>query len=304
MRRRFLRALAAAAPALASRARAAWAAGPSRLPLCFSTLGCPDWGWDRVLSEAERLGFAAIELRGLGGELDLTARPEFQGARLRESRDQLTGRGLEVAALGASAELHEPDPRRRAEHLDEGRRLVDLAHALRARHVRVFGDKLVPGEPRAATVERIAAGLRALGGHARGSGVSVLLESHGDFVRASGLLEILRAVDLPQVALLWDAHHTFVAGHEAPAETFRAVGPFVRHVHLKDSRQGTQYVLTGDGTVPVRETVRALAAGRYAGLFSFEWEKRWHPEIAPPEVAFPHYARVMREYLADAGVVR
>jgi sugar phosphate isomerase/epimerase len=303
VRRRFLGGLAAAAaaPALALRASAASGTAPARLPICFSTLGCPDWDWDRILREAERLGYAAVELRGLRGDLDLPARPEFRGARLHASRSQLTGRGLEVVALGASAELHDPDERKRAAHLDEGRRFVDLAEALRARYVRVFGDELVPGEARAATVERIARGLRALAAHARGSGVTILLESHGDFVRAPALLEVLRAVDLPQVGLLWDAHHTFVAGHEPPADTFRALGPLVRHVHLKDSRGGAEYVLTGEGTVPVRDTVRVLAAGGYAGVYSFEWEKTWHPEIAAPEVAFPHYARVMGGYLAHAG---
>jgi sugar phosphate isomerase/epimerase len=79
----------------------------------------------------------------------------------------------------------------------------------------------------------------------------------------------------------------------------------VRHTHLKDSRPegaGVRYVLTGSGTVPVRETVNVLAAAGYKGYYSFEWEKKWHPEIEAPEVAIPHYAKVMREYLRDAGV--
>ena len=61
-RRRFLGALGAtlAAPAiLHGRAR------PKRFPLAFSTLGCPAWSLARVLDEAARLGFAAVELRGL-----------------------------------------------------------------------------------------------------------------------------------------------------------------------------------------------------------------------------------------------
>lgn len=309
MRRRFLSALAAtAAPALlpALRAGPASSRGPDRLPLAFSTLACPGWAWKRILGEAERLGYAAIELRGLQGDLDLPARPEFSGTRLRESRDQLADAGLEAVALGASAEMHEPDPGQRAAHLDEGRRFIDLAHALRARYVRVFGDRFVPGEAHAATIDRIAAGLRVLGEHARGSGVLLLLESHGDFVRSPLLLEVLRAAaGPPEVALLWDAHHTFVSGMEAPGETLRALGRLVRHVHLKDSRperHGVRYHLTGEGTVPVRETVRVLAAGGYDGLFCFEWEKTWHPEIAAPEIALPHYARVMGSYLAEAGV--
>jgi sugar phosphate isomerase/epimerase len=114
----------------------------------------------------------------------------------------------------------------------------------------------------------------------------------------------MTAVGLPNVALLWDAHHTFVAGKEAPAETFKALGRFIRHTHLKDSRpegSDVRYVLTGEGTVPLKETVRVLAAAGYAGYYCFEWEKKWHPEIEEPEVAFPHYVRVMTAYLAEAA---
>jgi predicted xylose isomerase-like sugar epimerase len=52
----------------------------------------------------------------------------------------------------------------------------------------------------------------------------------------------------------------------------------------------------------VKEQVRVLAAAGYKGLYCFEWEKKWHPEIEEPEVAFPHYAKTMAEYLSAAGV--
>jgi hypothetical protein len=61
-------------------------------------------------------------------------------------------------------------------------------------------------------------------------------------------------------------------------------------------------VLTGRGEVPVKETVKVLVAGGYRGYYCFEWEKRWHPEIEEPEVAIPHYAKVMSQYLAEAGI--
>ena len=52
----------------------------------------------------------------------------------------------------------------------------------------------------------------------------------------------------------------------------------------------------------MKEQVRVLAAAGYEGLYGFEWEKKWHPEIEEPEVAFPHYAKTMAGYLAAAGV--
>jgi sugar phosphate isomerase/epimerase len=301
-RRQFLHSLTAAvtAPAVI-RAQAR----PKRLPIAFSTLGCPNWEWKKILAQAAQMGYAAIELRGLLHEMDLAKCPEFGGGRLKQSLKDLNALGLRISDLGSSANLHEPDPAKRAAQMDEAKRFLDLAHQLGAPYVRVFPNKFVPGEEREVTLERVIAGLRELSEHAPGSGVGVILESHGDFTDSATLLEVLKGAARPNVNLLWDAHNMFVAHREDPAEVFTRLGGYVRHTHLKDSRpegKGVRYVLLGTGAVPIRQVVRLLAAAGYRGYYCLEWEKRWHPEIEEPEVAFPHYAKVMREYLAEAGV--
>jgi predicted xylose isomerase-like sugar epimerase len=65
---------------------------------------------------------------------------------------------------------------------------------------------------------------------------------------------------------------------------------------------GRRYVLTGTGDVPVRQQVEELAKAGYRGFYSFEWEKRWHPEIEEPEMAIRQYAEVGSAYLRGAGV--
>ena len=301
-RRQALATLAAslAAPALLrakSRAR--------RLPLAFSTLGCPGWPWKKVLAEADRMGYAGIELRGIEGDMDLTKRPELSGDGLKQARRDLRALGLVITDLGASARMHEKDPAARAAQLDEGRRFIDLAHALGVPYVRMFGDKMPPDEAKEDVLKRIVDGFQQMAAHAKPAGVTVLIESHGDFTHSADLQTILERVGSPAFALLWDAHHTFVAGGEAPTETFARLGRFMRHTHLKDSKpegNDRRYVLTGTGEVPVKEQVRVLAASGYKGYYCYEWEKKWHPEIEEPEVAFPHYAKVMTDYLAQAGV--
>jgi sugar phosphate isomerase/epimerase len=300
-RRTFLATLGTAAAPAILRARAA----QKRYPIGFSTLGCPAWSWTRVVEEADRLGYAAIELRGVAGEMDLTKVPELSGARLTETRGELSSRGLVVSDLGASANMHEKDPAAREKNFDEGRRFIDLAQAMGVKYVRMFPDKVPPGEEKSAVIARIVEGFQKMAAHAKTAGVVVLVESHGDFTSAKDLEAILRGVGSDAFALLWDAHHTFVAGKETPPDTYAVLKPWVRHTHLKDSKPDgadRRYVLTGTGEVPVREQVRVLAKGGYRGYYNFEWEKRWHPEIEEPEVAFPHYAKVMREYLDAAGV--
>ncbi|MEO7271185.1 MAG: sugar phosphate isomerase/epimerase family protein, partial [Vicinamibacterales bacterium] len=273
-------------------------------PLAFSTLGCPAWSWQTILRQADTLGYAGLELRGVAGEMDLTKVPELTGTRWAETRTDLAALGLTVSDLGASAAMHLTGTARETA-LDEGRRFIDLAHTMGVKYVRVFGDQIPPGDAREAVFARVTDGFRTLAAHAATAGVTVIMETHGDFTHAPDVTAIHRAVASTAFAILWDAHHTFVAGHEQPADTWQALGAWVKHCHLKDSlpaEKDRRYVLVGTGEVPVKAQVQVLASHGYQGFYCFEWEKKWHPEIEEPEVAFPHYARTMTSYLQAAGV--
>jgi sugar phosphate isomerase/epimerase len=276
----------------------------ARYPIAFSTLGCPAWSWKTGLEQANRLGYMALELRGIAGEMDLTKVPELAGTRQADAMRDLAALGIVISDLGASAVMHETGAARE-KAFDEGRRFIDLAHALRVPYVRMFGDKIPAGEDRAVAIARVVDGFREMSAYASKAGVTILMESHGDFTHSDDIRRVYEGVGSQSFAILWDAHHTFAAGHEAPAATWAALGAWVRHTHLKDSRpQGAdrRYVLTGAGDVPVKTQVEVLAKNGYKGYYCFEWEKKWHPEIEDPEVAFPHYAKTMTTYLEAAGV--
>src|SRR5438132_7196252 len=272
------RAFVATAAAASATRYTRWLPHAGRLPLGFSTLGCPAWTWPQILDFAAAHGYVAVELRGLEATMDLSQAREFAPGRLEDAKRQLTGHGLPVSDLAAAAQLHEMDPAKRAAQLAEARRFIDLAQALGAPYVRVFGNNYVKDVPRADMLAHIAGGLRELGDYARPKGVTVLIESHGDFTDSPSLLELLRQADSPAVQLLWDAHHTFVSGKEQPEDTVRQLGRYIRHVHLKDSvpagpdGKDRRYVLTGPGEVPVRRQIEALAHTGYRRFYNFQWE--------------------------------
>ena len=302
-RRSFLATLGAGLAAAPGLLRAQSRSG--RYPIAVSTLGCPNWTWKTILENTSKYGYVALELRGVAGEMDLPKVPEFIGTRLADTKKDLAALGIFVSDLGASARMHEKDPAVRQQQMDEGRRFIDLAQAMGVKYVRMFGDKMPEGEPKDEVMKRVVDGFRTMAEYAKPAGVTVLIESHGDFTRSADLEDILTRVASPQFALLWDAHHSFVAAREQPADTFAKIGTWIRHTHLKDSKpEGAdlRYVLLGAGEVPVKAQVRVLAAAGYQGLYCFEWEKKWHPEIEEPEVAFPHYATTMAECLSAAGV--
>ncbi|MGB7845064.1 MAG: sugar phosphate isomerase/epimerase family protein [Candidatus Acidiferrum sp.] len=294
-RREFL--VAGAATAVVSRL-----AGGSeeRLPLAFSTLGCPAWEWKKILEFAQANGFAAIELRGIMGNMDLPSIPEFAPAQIAQTKQQVADHGLKISDLGSSSEMHVADAGKRAQQLADAKKFIDLAAALGAPYVRVFGNKI--DGPKEEVVARVADGLHQLGEYAGPRGITVIIESHGDFVESPTLKEVLTRADSKSVALLWDAHHTFADGREQPEHTVAELGRWIRHTHLKDSvpaGKERNYVLTGKGDVPIERQVMALRNIGYKGYYCFEWEKKWHPDLLEPEVAFPDYVRVMGGYLRE-----
>ena len=294
-RREFLAtsALAALAPAFLA------AAGKPRL--AFSTLGCPKWPFAQILDFAAANGFRAIEIRCILGDLDLPNRPEFAPDQIAATKKAIAAHGLRISDLGSSSEMHLTDPDKRAKSIADAKRFIDLAEKLEAPYIRIYGNK-IEGD-REDCIHRVAAGMRELAMYAKPHNVTVIIESHGDFVTSPLLKQVLSEADHPNAALLWDAHHTFVDGHEEPEFTVSQLGPWIRHTHLKDSvvDQGeAHYVLTGQGKVPVERQMQALVGMGYKGYFCFEWEKLWHPEIAEPEVAIADFARVARGYLGKA----
>jgi len=272
------------------------------MKLGVSTLGCPDWTLDEILTRLPGCGYEGVELRGLGPDLDLTQSPHFATPPAAEkTRRAFADAGLAICGVDTSCSFTDPDPAARARSLEEGRRAVDLAAALGAPTVRVFGGGIGSESERSEATHRVASALAELGDHAaQVGGVRVVLETHDAFSTGAQVAEALRLADHPHVQALWDLHHPFRHG-EAPAETFRVLGAYVEQTHVKDSKPGGTYCLLGEGDIPIVEMLRLLKGGGYDGWLNLEWEKRWIPALPDPAVAFPQYAARLRAYLAELG---
>jgi sugar phosphate isomerase/epimerase len=272
-------------------------------PLAFTTLACPDWSWEQAVQKAVEYGYQGLELRGVEGEMDLTKAAPFTSSRLSATKRELKDRGLAIPCLDTSCRFDQASEI--ANSIDEGKRHIDLASALDAPYIRVFGDRIPDSQSRAKIIEQVTEGLLTLARYAEGTRVQVLLESHGDFARVQNLLDVLQAVHHPQVGVLWDVHHPFRFFSEPLADTYEKLKDRIRHVHLKNSvstNDGVRYSLMSQGDVPVDEVLRLLASGGYDGWIAFEWEKRWHPEIEEPEVALPDFVRVLHTAEAKLNV--
>ena len=265
--------------------------------LAFSTLGCPSWPLARILDAASRMGYDGVELRFVEDDDALWARPELTGSGLRETQARLADAGLAVPCVDTRSFFHSPDPAARRVAVEEAQRTAEVAAALGARGIRVFGDRVQPGADLASTRAWIVASLAELRDRLRGSGVEVWLETHGDFATAAATRSLLEEAGSDGLGAVWDPANAFSEFGEEPEAGAATLGPFVRHVHLKDARRAPvgqvpwPPALPGRGAFPAARVIDTLRAAGGERWVSFEWEKRWHPEIEAPEVALPFFLR-------------
>lgn len=266
------------------------------MKLAFSTLGNPSWTFERTVAEAKRLGFDAIEVRGVLDVMRAEEIDAFSPSKQASTQRLLMEAGISLCGLGTSVSFHNRD--KRDDAIAEGRAAIDVCARMGIPFIRVFGDKVVAGESDAAAASRVARGILDLCAYARGRRVSVLLEIHGDFNTVERVAAVCdEAGQAPEFGLLWDIAHSDKVYGDDFLPMYAVVKPFLKHVHIKDHRrmEGTfPLCFTGDGDIPIPSIVRRLNADGFEGYFSFEWEKRWHPELPEPELAYPGYVAFMR----------
>lgn len=246
--------------------------------LAFSTLGCADLELDQALALAAHHGLDAIEIRALGGTIDLPAyfterfgSPSGLAKALERAPVGLCAFDTSLRLVGATSESKE-----------EFLRYLPWAEAAGVRSLRVF-DGGETGDQR--ELEEALATLQWWSETARreGFGAEMTIETHDCLVTPDAIARFLEAA--PDCALLWDTHHTWRKGGQDPAETWKLVRRNTRHVHVKDSiskagpRLPYTYVLPGSGEFPMATLRSVLAADGYAGVVSLEWEKLWHAEL-------------------------
>ena len=269
------------------------------MKLAFSTLGCPDWSLDQVTGAARDLGYDGVELRLLDGEV---IPPDLAADERRRVKRQFASAGVEIACLDTSARFTAPEPAARRKQEDDVRRYLELANEWETPLVRVFGGNLAPGQTEAEGVDLLSESLARVAPDAERAGVTVCLETHDAFSAGRLVGEVMGRVPSPGVAALWDTHHPYRM-NETVEETWGYVGSRLVHTHVKDARRkpdgGWQLCLLGEGEVPVSAALATWAANGYSGYVCVEWEKKWHPEIEAPEVAFPQHLETLRRYLSE-----
>jgi len=269
-----------------------------RPQLAFSTLACPEWSADEVVDQAAAIGYDAIEWRG--GE-DGHVIVDWPISRRHELRQRMTDAGVSALAVTSYTSFVSGDERVRRDGIDSLRRHLDLASDIGAGTVRAFVGEIDDATPWSALIDRALEGLRAaLDGAPDGAVVGI--EPHDDFARSAAIEPILAHLDPRRVGVVWDPVNSWGVG-ERPSTGLAAVRERIRYVQLKDARWvggDWELVPLGEGEAPWEDALRELSRTGSMPPLSLEWERVWHPDLAPAEIALPQALAVMRRHLAGS----
>jgi len=247
----------------------------------FSTLGCAEFTIEEAAALARRHGITQLELRALGGTLEL---PTYFAAHYGSPAAlaaKLTAICAQIAAFDTGFRLIAATDEDRAKLLE----FLPWAEACGVPWLRIFdGGESLEASALAGAADHLQ-WWRSVR-RERGSLTDLMIETHDILLDADRIEHFNAAMPPGTVQLLWDAHHTWKKGGEEVATTWAAIKTHVVHVHVKDSVTRPSgdfpytYVLPGTGEFPMAALRSALAA-EFSGVLSLEWEKRWHPYLPP-----------------------
>ena len=261
------------------------------MKLSFSTLGCPDWSLAQIAANARSLGYQGVELRTKDDNNHFS--PDATPAEARETAKLFRDQGVPIFSVMGYCRFAFTDPAEVASNQQLGRKLISIAAAMGAPYVRAFCGAVPAGSTVAEMTAVVADAVRPLAVDAAKRSITIAFEIHDDWCSGSNLMGIVNRVGSPGLGIVYDICNGIHANLEPWETTYNAIRKHICYCHIKDGRitpDGKfQYTAIGEGEIPLQAVFKRLKADRFDSYLSFEWEKKWIPELAPPEVAFPLY---------------
>lgn len=249
----------------------------------YSTLGSPELTLEQTLALAARHGLAGVELRALAGTIDLPAHFAATYGEPAALAAKLRGEPMKILSLDTSLKLAGGTAADREAFLQ----FLPWAEALGVPRLRVFDGGHAPDLATHREMAETVAWWRELRAK-HGWRADLMVETHDALCSTASIRQFLTLA--PGTGILWDTHHTWKKGSEDPVATWRAIKDHVVHLHVKDSvsipsaKHPFSYRLPGEGEFPMA-ALRPVIAAEYAGPVSLEWERLWHPYLAPVDEA-------------------
>lgn len=271
----------------------------TRPKLSISTLGCPNWDFIKTLQEFNKLGIDAMEVRGVDGQMDADKILRFKPENQAETKRLLKQYNVKMIGFGSSASFHNPD--NVEQMIESTKREIDICSQMDIPAIRVFGNDIPDPKKQDQTVKQVTNALGQVAHYAAQKGMLVNLEIHGGFNTRETVQPIVQELKgEPGFGIIWDINHSDKTYKDNFKPFYDIIKPRLKHTHIKDyiRSDSGKWTLTliGEGDIPIKPIMQLLKNEGYDGYYSFEWEKKWHPYLPEPEVAFPHFIKTFNKW--------
>jgi sugar phosphate isomerase/epimerase len=163
-----------------------------------------DWDLPTLISNCEKCGYEAVELRtqhAHGVETTLNA------AQRAEVKKMFADSPVTCVGYGSNFEYHNPDQKILRENIEQTKEYIKLCKDIGATGIKVKPNNLPPEVPREKTIAQIAASLNEVGKFARDYGLVVRVEAHGPRTQElPNMKAIFDQVTAPNVKICWNSN--------------------------------------------------------------------------------------------------
>lgn len=165
-----------------------------------------DWDLPTLISNCEKTGFQAVELRtqhAHGVETTLS------GTQRAEVKKRFADSPVTCVGYGSNFEYHNPDQAILRENIEQTKEYIKLCKDIGATGIKVKPNNLPPEIPMEKTIAQIAASLNEVGKFARDYGLLVRVEEHGPRTQElPNMKAIFDQVTEPNVKICWNSNPT------------------------------------------------------------------------------------------------
>ena len=163
-----------------------------------------DWDLPTLLSNCEKTGLQAVELRTQHAHGVETALSAVQRAEVKK---RLADSPVTCVGYGSNFEYHNPDKAILRENIEQTKEYIKLCKDIGVSGIKVKPNNLPPEVPREKTISQIAASLNEVGGFARDYGMLIRVEAHGPHTQElPNMKAIFDQVTDPGVNICWNCN--------------------------------------------------------------------------------------------------
>jgi sugar phosphate isomerase/epimerase len=241
-------------------------------------VGCCSWSFaclslERSMRIIRALGFGHLDIGFAHLAVHDPESPRRQGGRMRK---RLQREGLTASDLFPLLpfETNDPDALHRSENARMFRRVVEFAAGCQAPGITLKPGVAQPSQPDGGWRSSVET-LRQLAAAAKQEGVQLSVEPHVDSIIEAPEAARRLVECVPEVGLTLDYSHFVSRGLEV--REVEQLHPYVRHVHIRQARQGRLQTTARNGSIPLRPILEQLAACGYRGAICLEYQNSdWH----------------------------